>query len=263
MIEAFADIMGDQKAVEECKVWLLKQKQTQDWKTTKATSDAIYGLLCRGENLLASDAPVEVSLGGMKVEPGKIEEGTGFYEKIWYGSEAQSQFGDITLAKKDAGIAWGGAHWQYLEDISRVTPDKGNPLKLRKSVFVQKNTKSGPVIEPVRGDLAPGDLLRIRVELRTDRDMEYVHMRDQRGSGLEPVNVISQYKYQDGLRYYESTKDTATHFYIDYLPKGTYVFEYPLRVVHRGAYQNGCAFIECMYAPEFSSHSESVMLNVK
>ncbi len=219
--------------------------------------------LCRGENLLAGDRPVEVSLGGMKVEPDRLEEGTGFYEKRWYGSAIKPQFGDITLKKKETGIAWGGAHWQYLEDISRVTPDKGNPLKLKKSVFVQNNTRSGPVIEPVRGDLAPGDLLRIRTELRADRDMEYVHMRDQRGSGLEPVNVNSQYKYQDGLRYYESTKDTATHFYIDYLPRGTYVFEYPLRVVHRGAYQNGCAFIECMYAPEFSSHSESVQLVVK
>jgi uncharacterized protein YfaS (alpha-2-macroglobulin family) len=263
MIEAFADIMGDQKAVEECKVWLLKQKETQDWKTTKATSDAIYGLLCRGRNLLLSDAPVEVSCGGTKVDPGKIEEGTGFYEKRWDGPSVKPQFGDITVNKKDSGIAWGGAHWQYLEDIAQVTADKGNPLKLKKSVFVQRNSARGPVIEPVRKELAPGDLLKIRIELRVDRDMEYVHMRDQRGSGLEPVNVISQYKYQDGLSYYESTKDTATHFYMDYLPKGTYVFEYPLRVVHRGTYQNGCAFIECMYAPQFSSHSESQELVVK
>ncbi|MFM8399721.1 MAG: alpha-2-macroglobulin family protein, partial [Pirellula sp.] len=34
MIEAFDEVAGDTQAVEECKVWLLKQKQTQDWKTT-------------------------------------------------------------------------------------------------------------------------------------------------------------------------------------------------------------------------------------
>ena len=39
MIEAFDEVMNDQKSVEDCKVWLLKQKQTQDWKTTKATSN--------------------------------------------------------------------------------------------------------------------------------------------------------------------------------------------------------------------------------
>ena len=43
---------GDADAVESQKVWLLKQKQTQNWKTTKSTADAIYALLLRGENRL-------------------------------------------------------------------------------------------------------------------------------------------------------------------------------------------------------------------
>jgi hypothetical protein len=255
--------MDDKTAVEDCKVWLLKQKQTQDWKTTTATADSIYALICRGDNLLASDALVEVSVGGQKVEPEKVEAGTGFYEKRYEGSLVKPEFGDITVKKTDPGVAWGGAHWQYMEDMSKITPHTQNPLTLKKTVFVKRETKSGPVIEPVKGILEVGDLLTVRVELRTDRDMEYVHMKDQRGSGLEPVNVLSQYKYQDGLRYYESTKDTATHFYIDYLPKGTYVFEYQLRVQHRGKYQNGMAHIEGMYAPEFNSHSDSVMLEIK
>jgi hypothetical protein len=41
-------------------------------------------------------------------------------------------------------------------------------------------------------------------------------------------------KSQDGLIYYETTRDTASHFFIHYLPKGTYVFEYPARIQHRG-----------------------------
>ena len=263
MIEAFDEVLGDQKTVEECKIWLLKQKQTQDWKTTKATADAVYGLLLRGADLLASDAVVQVALGGKTVEPDKVEAGTGFYEKRFTPAEIVPAMGEVKLIKSDKGIAWGGLHWQYLEDISKITPHAQNPLRLKKTVFLQKPTKSGPVIEPVGGPVAVGDTLIIRIELRTDRDMEYVHMKDHRGSGLEPVNVLSQYKFQDGLAYYEATKDTATHFFIDYLPKGTYVFEYALRVAHRGAYQNGMALIECMYAPEFNSHSDSVRLEVR
>jgi hypothetical protein len=78
-----------------------------------------------------------------------------------------------------------------------------------------------------------------------------------------PISFISRYKYQDGLGYYESTRDTASHFFIDYLPKGVYVFEYSTRVVHKGEYQTGMAEIQCMYAPEFNSHSESFLLGVK
>jgi hypothetical protein len=41
------------------------------------------------------------------------------------------------------------------------------------------------------------------------------------------------------------------------------VFEYSTRVQLRGDYQSGIAEIQCMYAPEFNSHSESFRLQVK
>ncbi len=262
MIEAFDEIVNDQTAVEDLKIWLLKQKQTQNWKTTKATADAVYALLLRGTDLLTSDEQVTVTLGNVEIVPENIEAGTGFYETKFIREEVEADYGQITVEKVDEGIAWGSLHWQYTEDMSKVTSHQ-TQLSLEKDLFVERQTTQGPVIEPVTGDLAVGDLIIVRIILRVDRDMEYVHMKDYRGSGTEPVNVLSHYKYQDGLAYYEATKDTATHFFIDYLPKGTYVFEYPLRVQHRGEYQMGLATIQCMYAPEFNSHSESKFITVQ
>jgi hypothetical protein len=271
MIEAFDEVMGDLPAVEDCRVWLLKQKQTQDWKTTKATADAIYSLLLRGRDILASDKLVEVTLGGTLIKPQAsregtapaIEAGTGFYEKKFSAGDIKPKLGEITVRKVDEGVSWGSVHWQYLEDMTKVTPYEGTPLKLKKTLYTKVTTPKGPVLEPVKGALQVGDELVVRIELRVDRDMEYCHLKDQRGSGVEPVNVLSRYKYQDGLAYYESTRDTASHFFIDYLPKGVYVFEYSTRVQLRGAYQTGVAEIQCMYAPEFNSHSESLPLVVK
>jgi len=276
MIEAFGEVTQDTAAVEECKVWLLKQKQTQDWKTTKATADAVYALLLRGRDLLASDQLVELTVGGADLTPrlspqgnppgasrNPVEPGTGFYEVRFAGPEVNPSLGQITVKKADEGVAWGSVHWQYLEDLSRITPYAGTPLKLHKALFVRRQTSRGPVLEAVTGPVAVGDEVVVRLELRVDRDMEYVHLKDQRGSGTEPVNVLSGYRYQDGLAYYESTRDTASHFFIDYLPKGTYVFEYALRVQHRGNYPTGVASIQCLYAPEFNSHSASHILEVK
>jgi uncharacterized protein YfaS (alpha-2-macroglobulin family) len=263
MIEAFDEVMNDTQAVEDCKVWLLKQKQTQDWKTTKATADAVYGLLLRGTDQLASDALVEVSLADTVIKPQAVEAGTGFYEQRFAGPEVKPAMGAITVKKTDPGVAWGSVHWQYLEDMTKVTPYEGTPLKLKKTLAVKENTDKGPVLQPVTGPIKVGDELVVRIELRTDRDMEYVHLKDHRGSGTEPVSVLSQYKFQDGLYYYESTRDAASHFFIDYLPKGVYVFEYSVRVQHRGQYQTGMAQIQCMYAPEFNSHSESAELTVQ
>jgi uncharacterized protein YfaS (alpha-2-macroglobulin family) len=265
MVEAFDEVADDAKAVEECKVWLLKQKQTQDWRTTKATADAVYALLLRGDNLLASDALVEVQLGAQVIKPEKVEAGTGFYEQKFLRDEVKPSMAAVKVTKPDKGVSWGSVHWSYLEDIDKVTPHEGTPLKVEKKLYRRTLTKSGPVIQPVKDGeaLGVGDEVVVRVVLRTDRDVEYVHLRDHRGSGTEPVNVLSRYKFQDGLYYYESTKDAATHFFIDYLPKGVYVFEYPLRVQLRGKYATGYANAECMYAPEFNSHSENVNLEVK
>jgi hypothetical protein len=287
MIEAFDEVMHDQQSVENCKVWLLKQKQTQDWKTTKATADAVYALLLRGKDLLSSEALVQVKLDGIDITPmqnrktrnpksevrkrsegtkpesgGRPEAGTGFYEVRFSPSEIRPKLGDITVTKSNEGVAWGGVYWQYLEDMSKVTPYEGTPLKLTKALFTKVATSRGSELQSIKGPVHVGDELVVRIELRVDRDMEYLHMKDQRGSGTEPVSVLSQYKYQDGLAYYESTRDTATHFFIDYLPKGTYVFEYSTRVQLRGQYQTGVTEIQCMYAPEFGSHSGSVNLTV-
>lgn len=263
MIEAFDEVMGDAEAVEDCKVWLLKQKQTQNWKTTKATADAVYGLLLRGTHLLSSDALVKVSLGGEWIKPEHVEAGTGFYEERFVRKEIEPQMGDIVAKKVDEGVSWGSVHWQYLEDMSKVTPYEGTPLKLEKALYKKVTTKKGQVLEKVKGPVSVGDELVCRIELRVDRDMEYIHLKDQRGSGTEPVNVLSRNKYQDGLMYYESTRDTASHFFIHYLPKGVYVFEYSVRVQLKGEYQSGMASIQCMYAPEFNSHSGSVMIEVE
>ncbi len=273
MIEVFQGVTRDLAAAEECRIWLLKQKQTQHWKSTKATADAVYAILLGGASLLSSDALVQVQLANLEVTPkahpgpqdakSAPEPGTGFYQVHLPVQDIRPELAAITVRKGDAGIAWGSVHWQYFEDLSKVQPFAGTPLTLGKRLFVRTQTRQGARLQPVTGPLRVGDELVVRIELRTDRDLEFVHLKDLRGSGTEPVNVLSHYKFQDGLGYYESTRDTASHFFIEYLPKGTYVFEYPLRVQHKGRFPTGVAEVQCLYAPEFNSHSESLELRVQ
>ncbi len=268
MVEVFNEVAKNKTDVEALKVWLLKQKQTQDWKTTKATTEAIYALLLTGGDWLVSDELVKIKLGDQEIDPKKmdnvkVEAGTGYFKTSWSGNEIIPEMGKVHLEKTDDGIAWGALYWQYFEDLDKITPHE-TPLKLDKKLFVERITDKGKSIELIdkKTVLAVGDKIVVRIELRVDRDMEYVHMQDMRASGFEPINVFSQYKYQDGLGYYESTKDAATNFFMSYLPKGTYVFEYPLRVTHQGDFSNGVTTIQCMYAPEFTSHSEGIRVKV-
>jgi hypothetical protein len=275
LIEVFAEVLNDQKSVDELKTWLLKQKQTQDWQTTKATVEACYALLLRGEDWLAESQPPEITLGKehpLTIVPGKsgmdgerinAEAGTGYFKTSWTGKEVVPEMGFVQVKNNNNIVAWGSLYWQYFENLDKITPAE-TPLSLKKKLFIEKPSDTGPVIHPVEGKtkLKIGDRIKVRIELRVDRDMEYVHMKDLRASCLEPEDVISGYRWQDGLGYYQSTKDASTNFFMDYLSKGTYVFEYGLRVTHEGDFSNGITSIQCMYAPEFTSHSEGVRVSV-
>jgi len=269
IIEAFDEVGKDQLTVDLLKIWLLKNKQTNDWKTTKATAEACYALLLRGTDLLADSKICAITLGGVPVDPNanpdiKSEAGTGYFKTSWSGREVQPTMGEVSVANPNKVVSWGALYWQYFEQLDKITFAE-TPLKLSKKLFREKLTDRGTVIEPVTDeiDLKPGDKIVVRIEIRTDRDMEYVHLKDMRASGFEPVNVLSGYRYQDGLGYYQCTKDASTNFFIEFLPKGTYVFEYRLFIQHRGNFSNGITSIQCMYAPEFTAHSEGVRVLVK
>ena len=275
MVEVFSEvgnvIQSDTKNLEDVdnlKIWLLKNKETNRWKTTKATTEAVYALLLQGSDWLSVTEQVAVKVGTESISPEtldnvKVEAGTGYYKTAWNGSEIKPEQADVTITKRGEGIAWGALYWQYFEDLDKITSAE-TPLKLSKKLFLKSNTDKGEEITEITSTskLKVGDLVRVRIELRTDRTMEFVHLKDMRAAGLEPVNVLSSYKWQDGLGYYESTKDAATNFFMDYLPKGVYVFEYDLRVNNAGDMSNGISTIQSMYAPEFSSHSEGIRIKV-
>lgn len=276
LIEAFTDITKDIATADALKTWLLKNKQTNNWRTTKATAEACYALLLQGTDWLSAEPVVQIKLGDKTVSSieQKTEAGSGYFKKVFDAPFVNNTMGNITVnvtqpnnsatGKPVSSTAWGAVYWQYFDNLENITP-AATPLSLTKKLFVERNTDRGPVLEPLQqnGTLKVGDKVKVRIELRVDRTMEYVHMKDMRASSLEPVNVISAYKWQGGLGYYESTKDASTNFFFNYLPKGTYVFEYPLFVTHTGTFSNGITTIQCMYAPEFSSHSEGIKINVE
>ncbi|SHF69237.1 alpha-2-macroglobulin family protein [Pedobacter caeni] len=269
LIEVFDEVANDVRSVEEMKVWLLKNKQTNDWKTTKATAAACYALLLRGTSILEEAAAPELSIGGqtpaqLGLAETEKESGTGYQKMSISGADVKPEMGKIEVKNNNKTIAWGGVYWQYFEQLDKITPAETG-IKIKKDLFLQKSSAKGEVLTQLSPSnvLTPGDLLKVRIEIRADRDMEYVHLKDMRSSGFEPVNVISTYKYQDGLGYYESTKDASTNFFISYLRKGVYVFEYALRVSHAGNFSNGITTLQSMYAPEFSTHSAGVRVTVK
>ncbi len=286
MVEAFSDIDKNNTTVDDLKTWLLKQKQTQNWKTTKATAEACYALLLNGSSWLSEEKEVTIKLGNSLLLTSSrgggtdgSEEGTGYFKRTIAGNAVKPEMGNITVSLQSSqvspspqtkgqarggGASWGAVYWQYFEDLDKITSAE-TPLKLKKQLYVERNSDKGPVLEALAdgAELKVGDKVKVRIELKVDRDMEYVHMKDMRAACMEPVNVLSGYKWQGGLGYYESTKDASTNFFFNWLSRGSYVFEYSLFVTNTGNFSNGITTIQCMYAPEFTSHSEGIRVSVE
>ena len=263
--QLFIETKQSPETVNEMNMWLLNHKRTNSWSTTKGTAEAIFTLLQSGSKEVSwvdddSQPFIKVNNKAITVDP---EAGTGYFKKRWLGKDADN-LESIIIENNNSSISWGGVYIQYFEDLENINQQGDHMIDVKKSLYLQKGDDQIDNLIPIGNrDLAVGDMVVNRIEISTDRDMEFMHLKDMRASGLEPLNVISGFRWNGGMGYYESTKDLGTHFFFDYLPKGTYVLEYKLRVSHAGTFQNGIATLQSMYAPEFSSHSSSQVLEVK
>ncbi|GHS99391.1 hypothetical protein FACS189421_09760 [Bacteroidia bacterium] len=252
IMEAFNEVGSTPAEMDEMKLWLLKQKQTQQWESVPATVNAINILLKTGTNWLESKGEVSIRLGDEVIDANQGEAGTGYLKvlKNLKSLKELKNYQTVTISKQDAGPAWGALYWQYFEDLDKITAAK-TALNVEKSVISPNQS------------LKAGNKVTVRLTVRTDRDMEYVLLKDMRASCFEPVDQLSGIQWKQGLVYYQSPKDASMNFFFSSLPKGTYVFEYSLYVTAPGDYSNGITTIQCMYAPEFVSHTSGGKVSVK
>lgn len=270
LIEAFSEITNDTKSIDAMKVWLLKNKQTKNWPTTKSTTEAVYALLMQGSNWLSVKDNTFVKIGDEKIMTKKLSENekeaeTGYIKLTWKADEIKKEMATITIENKSKAPGYGGVYWQYFEELDKIKTNTGTVLSTAKELYLKKNTSKGDELVRINSKnlLKIGDLATVRIIITAKEDMEYVHLKDMRASCFEPINVLSEYKWDDGLNYYMSTKDAATHFFFDRINKGTYVIEYDIRVNSTGNFSNGITTIQSMYAPEFTSHTKGIRVETR
>jgi hypothetical protein len=258
--------VGEKELTEEAKRWLLSQKRTQHWSTTKGTAAAVYALLNSGQNWLEEGQSLQVELGGKALDLSADKEaGTGYQKIEWNTDQIKAEMGKLEIENPNSVPAWAALHWQHFEDRSAVKASAKGPLAIKKKMFVEQFTDDGVELQLwEEGDpLQVGDKIRVQLLVKANQAMNYVHVKDGRASALEPVQQTSRYYWNQTFAYYQSIGDAAMHFFIDYLPKGTHVLEYDLRITHEGKFSGGVAEIMSMYAPEFSGHSEGRSLQIK
>lgn len=252
-IEAIHRVANEGKTVEEMKRWLLQQKRVQDWDSPIATTDAVYALLGIGENVLANTGECELRLGKTDIYVTKND--TLAYVKQTIEDKV-TDIGEVTVKKRSPGMGWGAVYAEYQEEMDKIGT-QGNALRVQKQIY-----RDG---RPLVADetLKVGDKLSVRLTVKADRDMDFIEVKDERAACMEPVDVLSNYRWKDGAGYFQRTKDSSTSFYLEKMRKGTYMLQYEVYVNMAGTYQSGAASVCSVYAPEFNGHTGGLSLSVE
>ncbi|MCO5249623.1 MAG: MG2 domain-containing protein [Chitinophagales bacterium] len=260
IIQAFDEVLKDNQTIDQLKLWLLRQKQTSRWAQPRATVDAVYVLLLTGGDWKKSSDD-KIYYDKKKVDDTQLSAGTAYVKTTWQKDDVPAS---IEIKKTSNTPSWGAIYYQYWEDLDQVKYSF-DELQVKRTLYKVFNTDAGETLTPIteQTPLQKGDKVRIKLELKIDRDVEFFHLQDTRSTGFEPVNVLSGYKYQGGLGYYEVNGDVATHWFMDRINKGNYVFEYTVTVNIAGQYSSGVTIGECLYAPEFRFQSNGIKIEAK
>ncbi|CAA7197393.1 alpha-2-macroglobulin family protein [Chryseobacterium potabilaquae] len=260
-LEAFNTLKpNDQKLIEDMKIWLVTQKEVNSWGSSRGTSEVIFTILNSGKSWTSPESDkATIIWGGKEVLP--QTQATGYVKSTLKNETVNKDLGSVTITKPGPGIVQGGLFWQYYEDLDKITSSE-NYISVTKELYKKVKTANGEELERLSNEtpLKVGDKVTVRMILNTDRPMEFVHIKDMRAAGFEPVDVLSGYQWKNNLGYYQSTKDASTNFYIEYMPKGKYVFEYDYIANASGKFSNGITTMQNYYAPQMNSHTKGTQV---
>lgn len=263
LMNAFTEVSVKEMDVDKMKQWLLNQKRTQNWETTPATLNAVYALLLTGGDWLAENNRVIVTWGKEAIDSQNGSLGIGYSKTVRKPGEIEKNE-KLTIRKEGNTPAWGALYNQYFAPMDQVIKLNGD-LSVQKNMFVEKVSDKGRELVALQDGetLRVGDKAIVRLTIRTKQEMTYVHLKDMRAGCFEPTDQLSGTQYRDGAFYYRSSKDVSEQFFFDRLPEGTFVLEYGVYVSRTGEYASGPATIQCLYAPEYTSHTDGGGLIIK
>lgn len=266
IMEAFREIAPDAHLLEEMNIWLLCNKRTNMWVNASTSVNAIYQLMCGREMNEVSCKLSDVNAQHLELvidsqQTTDSSQQTMFLQKYWTAEEMMGlkEFG---VDNKTDDLVWGGLFRQYFVPVDEVRKHE-SPLNIEREIFVERVNESGTYLVPIKDtQLKVGDKIVVNLIVESPQDIEFVFLKDLRAACLEPEEQMSQYRFYDGMLYYQSNSDTYMGFYFDWLSKGKHQLSYSMYVTKEGSFSNGYALIQCMYSPEFSAYSEGMRVKV-
>jgi uncharacterized protein YfaS (alpha-2-macroglobulin family) len=268
-LRTLLEVEPEDKNLEGLVQWLFLNKKLNHWKSTKATAEVLYSV---ATYLKRQAAPVlrEETL----VTVGEVSKSFVFEPDKYTGKKNQlvllgpqidpQKSSHIVVDKKTPGMQFASATWHFsTEKLPEAA--RGDFLQVTRTLFKRAKRQQEIVLEPLAegAPVAVGDEIEVQLSLSAKHELEYVHLRDPRAAGTEPVTQVSKHKADLGIHWYEEVRDSGTNFFFDRLPVGEYSFKYRIRAATAGVFKVAPATLQPMYAPEFAAYSAGNTLTIR
>ena len=222
ILEAFNEIDPKNDEIDAMRLWILSQKRTNMWENERASVEAVFAIMSRGNDWTEGTAKASMIVDNDSV-------------KVFVDNQSNH-------------VVWGGLYRQYFVPIDKVQKHN-DAIKIKREIIMPENVKVG-------------DKVSVKITFENSQDMEFVYLKDLRGACFEPTEQLSRYHWSDGLWYYQSTTDVSMEYFFEYLPKGKHTVSYELYVTKDGSFSAGYSQIQCQYAPEFGAYSNGSRISV-
>lgn len=262
-LRSFALIMPGDPAVEQLRQYLLLSRQTTDW----------HNDLCAANVVIVADAVLSTSpvsespRGGVRIyldgTPLDLSDVAGVPGSFTLSLDPAQCAGKRLEIRRKAGTpAWGGVLAQYVAPLKDVQARGMSQLTIEKAEYPVLTDSLRSMVGKASDRFSKGDRVRVTLTLKADRPLDYVMIRDNRGACMEPVEQLTENKFDDGLIYVLEPLNTATNIYISRLTPGVHIISYELTADRDGVYSSGTAEAQSLYYPLINARTGAKVLRI-
>ena len=247
------------------RLWIMLQKETQDWDTDPAFVDAV-GVVLRGGDSVLGTRVVSLTktyrseISGIKAAGNGFSIERRFYREI-PATSATSGPEATGAAASPASLAGGGT-------ASGPAVTDGTSTASSLSGGGRSASSDGRIREEISEgtELAVGDKIIAEYRISSDENRSFVRLSAPREASFRPVDQLSRnYGWWLGIirldgsftitpQGYRNVKSDRTEYYFDVYPEDKTVIREEFFVTQEGTFKAPVVTIESLYAPHYRAN---------
>ena len=279
-LRAFITIRPGHRLEHAFAKWLILNRRGNRWHHTRATAMAITALTryLRRQKELTPDYQAEILLNGklikrVRVSPSNVLSLDG--SLVIPASQIADGPLTVTVRMKGTGSLYASAFLTLFSKEASIRRS-GNEIFVKRRYFkliptvTTRQTWYGKaqfrsyrrVPLPADAVVDPGDLIEVKIWVKSLNDYSYLIFEDFKPAGFEPFSLKSGYRFQHGLYYTIELRDRKAVFFVSRLGQGTQVLSYRLRAQIPGRFHALPHQAHAMYAPRIRANSANGRLRI-